>query len=515
MLPTRRVVFSRYLRAVAWSFGRRPALQSEPRFTTRDLLARERQIIDSAQRRASEHAAILSGPLVEQILAGQAPALNHDQAAAVRAITSSGRGVEGITALAGTGKTTMIAAVAAAYRRAGWRVIGAAPTARGARQLREIAGVEATTMHSLLARVNRARGVTPRTLLSLGEAAAAATRLSADLFMYGERAGAKVVAIGDPGQLGPVQAGGWLAKVAHDQDGPALRQVMRQQDIREQQALQALHDGDPNAYIDHSRDDITIHEKEIDALLRLVGSWHAAQRQHGPGGAVMITRDNLTRGRLNRAARALLKDDGILSPDGVMIGGREFAPGDRVIARRNDRAADVDNGSLATIVTVSRDGAMIIETDSGEPRALDASYVDAHLEHAYVLTSHAAQGATVNWAGVVGRPGEFTREWAYTALSRARRQTAVHLISERTDRDRERDEYAPPEPNPTAEETLEALRRALRRSEAEPLAVERLPRLPARSPPAPITPPAAPCTEPNGLELLRSRKAQPGRTLRM
>jgi hypothetical protein len=492
------------------------ASQDEPRFTTQDLLARELRIVNSAERRASEDAGILSGPLVDQVLAAQPLALNDDQAAAVRAIASRGRGAEAITALAGTGKTTMIATVAAAYRRAGWQVMGAAPTARAARQLREIAGVEATTMHSLMGRLTRAGGLAPQTLLVLDEAGTAPTRLSAHLFVHAERAGAKIVAIGDPGQLGPVQAGGWLAAIADDDDGPALRQVMRQQDLSEQAALQALHDGDPDPYIDHKRDHITIHETEIEALLRLVHRWHEAQREHGRQAAVMITRDNLTRERLNRAARALLTDDGSLSPDAVMIGGREFAPGDRVIARRDHRGADVDNGSLATIMTVSRDGAMIIETDSGEPRALDADYVAAHLEHAYVLTSHAAQGATVSWAGVIGRPTEFTREWADTSLSRASGHTAIHLISERTDRDRERDEYAPPEPDSTAEETLQALHRAMSHSEAEPLAAEQLPRPPSRPPPGPTPSPAPRSTsEPNGLELLRRRRPPPGRTLRM
>lgn len=226
----------------------------------------------------------------------------------------------------------------------------------------------------------------------------------------------------------------------------------------------------------------------------------------------MITRDNLTRERLNRAARALLKEEGSLSQDAVVISGREFAPGDRVIARRNDRATDIDNGSLATIITVSSEGAMIVQTDSGEPRALDAEYVAANVEHAYVLTAHAAQGGTVIWAGAIGRLEEFTREWAYTALSRARDHTTIHLISERTDRDRERDEYAPPEQDPTAEETLDALHRAMTRSEAEPLAAEQLPRPTSPPPPVRTTPPTPRRSpEPSGLELLRRRRsAAPG-----
>jgi ATP-dependent exoDNAse (exonuclease V) alpha subunit len=71
------------------------------------------------------------------------PALNEDQAAAVRAIATGGRGVDVVQA--GTGKTTMIAAVAACCRQSGWRVVGAAPTGRTARQLRDVAGIPAAT----------------------------------------------------------------------------------------------------------------------------------------------------------------------------------------------------------------------------------------------------------------------------------------------------------------------------------------------------------------------------------
>jgi ATP-dependent exoDNAse (exonuclease V) alpha subunit len=124
----------------------------QERYTTHELLAREREIIHGAQQGRTERTGALSPTLVEQAISARAVALNDDQAAAVRAITASGHGVDAANALAGTGKTTMIATVAAAYEQAGWRVVGAAPTARAARQLRDIAEVDATTMHSLAGR---------------------------------------------------------------------------------------------------------------------------------------------------------------------------------------------------------------------------------------------------------------------------------------------------------------------------------------------------------------------------
>jgi ATP-dependent exoDNAse (exonuclease V) alpha subunit len=71
----------------------------------------------------------------------------------------------------------------------------------------------------------------------------------------------------------------------------------------------------------------------------------------------------------------------------------------------------------------------------------------------------------VTWAGVIGRPEEFTREWAYTALSRAREQTVLHLIAERSERQHEREDYGPAIRDRTGTATLRALQRAMNRSE--------------------------------------------------
>jgi conjugative relaxase-like TrwC/TraI family protein len=443
------------------------------RYTTLDLLACERKIGEGATRRSTEQTGVLSRDLVDWVLSTSDSSLNRDQAAAVRALTSSGRGVDVVAALAGTGKTTIVGALARSYELAGWQVIGAAPTGRAARQLRELAGIPAGTMHSLAAELDRANGFVPRTVLVLDEAGTAPTRLTATLFAHADRAGVKVIAIGDQGQLGSVEAGGWLAALARQQPAVQLRDVLRQRDPEEREALEALRDGEPDHYIAHEQDDITIHPTEPDALSALVEQWHAAERKHGPRGAVMIARDNQTRERLNQAAREQLKREGVLAPVGIVVAGREFAKGDRAIARRNDRHLDVDNGTLGTVIGVApRAGYVQIETDSGQVRELDLGYVAAHLEHAYALTGHGAQGATVAWAGAIGRPEEFTREWAYTALSRARNQTLIHVIAERSELEHEREDYGPSVDDRDRAETLRALHAAMSRPETERLATE-------------------------------------------
>jgi ATP-dependent exoDNAse (exonuclease V) alpha subunit len=245
----------------------------------------------------------LSAGLVDRALAGHHPALNSDQTTVVHHITSSGRGIESVQAVAGTGKTTMVGALADCYRAAGWHMIGAAPTARAARQLRERAGIPATTMHSLLGELERAGGFRPRTVLVLDEAGMAPTTLTAELFRIAEQGRAKLVAIGDPGQLASVQAGGWLGALCRLQGGPGLREVMRQRDPRERAALQALRDGRPEEYLTHKHNEISVHTTGLQAISVLAAQWHAAQREQGPANAVMITRDNATRDLLNQAAR--------------------------------------------------------------------------------------------------------------------------------------------------------------------------------------------------------------------
>jgi conjugative relaxase-like TrwC/TraI family protein len=520
-----------------------PGSGDEPRYTSRELLGFERDLIDGAARRADARIGVLPVALADRVLAGHEPALNEGQAAAVRAALSQGRGVHAITALAGTGKTTLVGALATAYQQAGWRVLGAAPTARAARQMRELAGIEADTMHALFTRVQRDGGLDSRTVLILDEAGMAPTRLSALLLARAELAGAKVVALGDPGQLTAVEAGGWFAALTRRQAEAALRQVLRQRDPVEQRALEALHDGDPAPYLAHKAEQITVHDTEIEALLHVCDAWQSARCRHGLRAAVMGARDNLTRERLNRAARAALRRDRTLAEHGIQLGGREYAPGDRVVARRNDRALDIDNGSLGTILSVDPTrGTLIVQMDAGTVRQLEPDYVAEHLEHAYALTGHALQGATVIWAAVVGqlepdyvaehlehasaltghalqgatviwaavvgRPHDFTREWAYTTLSRAREHTTLHLIAQPTDEMRQREDYAPAEPTTDSTEVLEALARALTRSEREPLAIEQTPPAPPEDQPAapapsstPPPPPAAPAL--HGLAQLR------------
>jgi conjugative relaxase-like TrwC/TraI family protein len=452
-------------------------VDDESRFSTRDLLACEQAIVDGAKRRTGERAGVLHQRLPDLVLAQHGEPLTSEQSTAARALISDGQGVSVLQALAGTGKTRVLGALARAYETAGYHVVGVAPTGRAAREVADTAGVSASTLHRLMADLDESGGFAQRTIVLFDEAGSAPTRPSAALFAYAERAGAKVIAAGDSGQLPSVAAGGWFAALTDTLGGPQLREVMRQRDPAERDALEHLHDGDPDAYIKLKcqRDELAVHEHEADAVAAILADWNHAQQQHGLSQAVMIARDNSTRAVLNEQARLLLIRAGKIASEGVMIADQAFRVGDRVIARRNDRYRDIDNGTLANITNIDpQTGMLTLITGSGEPRLLDASYAAEHLEPAYALTGHGAQGATVQWAGVIGRASEFTREWAYTSLSRARDQTRAYVIAEATQSQHDREQYAPPEPQRTATEALEIMTRAITRREAETLATQHI-----------------------------------------
>ena len=271
---------------------------------------------------------------------------------------------------------------------------------------------------------------------------------------------------------------------------------MRQRDPRERQLLAQVRRGNPANYITEMerRGQLQVIEGDVHSAgageRAAVASWRARQAACPWGQAVLIVRDNQRRERLNALIRAELRRDGRLG-ESIDIGGDEFAIGDRVVARRNDRERAVVNGMRGTVIAVDpTEKDVLVRTDGGAQRRLDASYVAEHLQHGYALTAHTIQGATVEWAGVVGRPEDFTRNWSYTALSRAREPTELFILDTPTERELDRIEIAPGQTRWLGDERtpIERLETAMRCRDDEDLALDRVDgertRVPAQIEPA-------------------------------
>ena len=105
----------------------------EQRFTTRRLIALETEIADAIASGVASHTGALAPESVA--VTCTVASLGTDQHDAVTRLCTQGNAIEVLVGRAGTGKTYTLAAVASAYRAAGWATIGVAPSARAAREL--------------------------------------------------------------------------------------------------------------------------------------------------------------------------------------------------------------------------------------------------------------------------------------------------------------------------------------------------------------------------------------------
>jgi hypothetical protein len=167
-------------------------------------------------------------------------------------------------------------------------------------------------------------------------------------------------------------------------------------------------------------------------------------------------------------------DHAQLGDQAVVLDGRELREGERVIAGINDRRSGVRNGTAGTLQRIDHDAQTLhVRTDRGADLQIPFDYAAGrtregrpHLDYAYAVTVHRAQGDTWGAAHYLG--GEDTyRQEAYTALSRARHTLRFYATTPDLDTN---------VPHLQQLTELDPLARALGRGNAKALAREALDR---------------------------------------
>ena len=128
------------------------------------MIGYERDTIQVMRDGQNKHGALASFDTRREIEKDH-PHLSESQRAAVEQILASRDQVTALEGVAGSGKTTSLAAVREAAEREGYKVEGFAPTSRAAQKLGE-AGIESSTLQRHLARSDRAARRTKAALRS-------------------------------------------------------------------------------------------------------------------------------------------------------------------------------------------------------------------------------------------------------------------------------------------------------------------------------------------------------------
>lgn len=446
------------------------AMDDQRRWSTPEMLAVEKQVIDNALERRDDGTAVAAPAAIRAAVAAR-PALNNEQADMVAAVCGSGNGVEVVVGAAGTGKTFALDAARDAWQRSGHRVIGCALAARAARELETGSGIESTTIARLLLDLEHpnAAPLPTNTVVVVDEAAMVDTRTLRRILGHADAAQAKVLLVGDHHQLPEIDAGGAFASLATRLDPVELTENRRQTNPWERDALTQLRVGDVGdalgTYQRHGR--ITMADTAPDALAAMVEDWSTATEAGAE--VLMIATRNIDVDDLNAAARHRLQDTGQITGPELDVEGRPFAAGDRVLFTRADRTLGVINGDIATVTTANpttRTLTVQLHNDDRDPIEVDAEQMEQRrVVHAYATTVHKAQGATVDRLLVYG-DDRLYREAGYVALSRGRDHNQLYVVTATEDHhDRHPDAVETVDP-------IEHLGAALNRSAAKTLATD-------------------------------------------
>lgn len=411
------------------------------RFTTRELLDVEREALELAIR--GQGAGTPQAPVEPH------PSLSHEQQVLVRQACLRPDRVICAVGVAGAGKTTGLRVLASAYAEAGITLLGAAPSGRAADELAATTGIRSGTLHRLLLDARRESGLPHGSVLVVDEAGMAETRVLAPLLRLVDEAGGKAILVGDPRQLPSVGAGGLFPALCERLGTITLTENHRQIDAAERAALARLRAGDPEPYLAHAASSGRVHvgDDPTTAKQRLLEDWWQAA-EHDLAGTVMLAhrRDDVR--DLNEGARALMLRTDRLGSEPLMLGEREFRLGDRVLCRHNDSRLGLRNGMRGSVVDLDHASeTLTVRMQAGAARSIPFAYAADHLDHAYALTGHAAQGVSVERAFVLLREEGALREWSYVACSRARTETRLYLVDhplEREQHGRPLDELDPP-----------------------------------------------------------------------
>src|SRR6266542_1675951 len=260
------------------------------RYSTHELVALEASVIAAAQRRQDEGAGVVPEQLLDEVLASHvgrrvpraagdaSPArLADDQVAMVRALATSGHGVQVVNARAGTGKTFALDAARAAWQAAGHRVLGAALAGKAASELTDGSGIESGTVSRLLLDLEdpRAPGLGANTVLVVDEAAMVGTRQLGRLLQHAEQVGAKVALVGDSAQLPEIDCGGLFRGLSVRLGAIQLTENRRQVHQWEREALELLRAGNAGNAIDRywQHDRVVVRGSAPAVRSQLVADW--------------------------------------------------------------------------------------------------------------------------------------------------------------------------------------------------------------------------------------------------
>lgn len=435
-------------------------------FTTREILRIEDDMAQSAETLSKRKGFGVSARNVTAAIKSLETAdpempfrLDAEQVEAVRHVTGD-RAIAAVVGLAGTGKSTLLAAARIGWESENRRVVAAALAGKAAEGLEDSSGIRSRTLASWeLAWASERDLLGQGDILVIDEAGMVSSQQMARVLKVVEDAGAKAVLVGDAMQLQPIQAGAAFRAISERIGSAELAGVRRQREPWARNASRLFARGEIEQGLDVYAQRGRIQETETreEIVTRIVSDWAHARREaietsraSGQEGRLrgddflVLAHTNDDVRKLNEALREVMTAEGALGDSRAFQtarGTREFAVGDRIIFLENDRFVErraqqlgpqyVKNGMLGTVVSTGdrRVGALLsVRLDNGRDVVFsEESY--RNVDHGYAATIHKSQGATVDRTFVLATC-MMDQHLTYVAMTRHRDRADLYAAKE-------------------------------------------------------------------------------------
>ena len=260
---------------------------------------------------------------------------------------------------------------------------------------------------------------------------------------HAEKAGCRVVLVGDQRQLAAVGPGGLFSECCHrarDEQKTALTEIVRQREAWAREAIQQMGRGETakalKAFDEHGRLHVLPTRDETER--RLVACWKQVGLVN-PQENLILASTNSDVARLNREAQKARLDAGQLGFRSVQVGEERIHEGDRVLFTETNKKLGLVKSEFATVAHIERlTQKLTVQIDGQVDRPVTFSLRTFDtLRLGYAATTHRAQGMTLEQNAYVLLGGTMqNREMTYVQISRAKGETHLFVDEKSAGRDR-------------------------------------------------------------------------------
>lgn len=415
-------------------------------FTTREFLAVEKQLAARATQMAGSGGFRVTASYVDHAIkrenarlqASVGASLSDEQINAVHHVLAPNQ-LSSVVGLAGAGKSTLLSVAREAWERQGFYVHGAAISGKAADSLQNASGIRSRTLASLEASWKSGyEPVGSGDIVVIDEAGMVGTRQLARVSEQLQMRGCKLVLVGDPDQLQPIQAGTPFRDLVETNGAARLTEIRRQTSDWQREASGDLAKGQTASAIQSYANHGAVHQghDRDQAIAALVKDYIAAWQTRGSN----VSRLALAHRRkdvhaINQAIKSALATRGEASDETLFDtdhGPRAFSKGDRILFTRNDATLGVRNGMLGTVQTVG-ERQLVVDLDAdetGKRRKLTFSPNEfPSVDHGFAVSIHRSQGCTVDHSFVLSSQ-TLDKNLTYVALTRHRHETGFYTASD-------------------------------------------------------------------------------------